>query len=309
MRYLYDNSAANVRNPTQPPAHVLWGQQSKEEMGDFWLQVLTRSASDRDLLNQTFRSKWMATDTIGLEELIRREPSRIALRDDIGLLYMVLNRPAEAAVHFEASMKLQPDSAPAHYNLATAFAESNRLEEAIAQFRRALELRPGYATAHNNLAIAFLRLGRTSEALQSFHDAIRLDGNLIEAHLNAGLISRATGDLAEAATQFRQAVLLKPDWLLAVEVLATLLAAAPDGTVRNPSEAIRLGDRAVELTARRDANALDIAAVAYASAGQFDHAVAMADEGLALSPPPALAAILQQHLLLFKQNQPYISPR
>jgi tetratricopeptide (TPR) repeat protein len=278
-------------------------------MGDFWLQVLTKSASDRDLLNQTFRSKWMATDTIGLEELIRREPSRVALRDDIGLLYMLLNRPADAAVHFDASMKLQPDSAAAHYNLATAYAESNRLDEAIVEFRHAIERRPNYATAHNNLAVALLRLGRTPEALQSFHDAIRLDGNLIEAHLNAGLISRATGDLAEAATQFRQAVLLKSDWLPAVEVLATLLAAAPDATIRNPTEAIRLGDRAVELTARRDANALDIAAVAYASAGQFDRAVVMAEEGLALSPPPALAAILRQHLSLFKQSQPYVSPR
>ncbi len=309
MRYIYDNSAANVRNPTQPPVHVLWGQQSKEEMGDFWLQVLTRNASDRDLLDRTFRSKWMATDAVGLEELIRREPSRVALRDDIGVVYMLLNRPAEAAGHFEASMKLQPDSAPAHYNLATAFAASNRLDDAVAQFQRALELRPAYAMAQNNLAIALLRLGRTSEALQGFHDAIRLDGNLIEAHLNAGLISRATGDLAEAAARFRQAVVLKPDWLSAVELLATLLAAAPDAAVRNPTEAIRLGNRAVELTARRDANALDVAAVAYASAGQFDRAMAMAEEGLALSPPPALADILQEHLLLFKQGRPYVSPR
>ena len=309
MRYIYDNSAANVRNPTQPPVEVLWGQQSKEEMGDFWLHVLTRNASDRDLLDRTFRSKWMATDAVGLKELIRREPSRVALRDDIGVVYMLLNRPAEAAVHFEASMTLQPDSAPAHYNLATAFAASNRLDDAVAQFQRALELRPAYAMAQNNLAIAFLRLGRTPEALQGFHDAIRLDGNLFEAHVNAGLISRATGDLAEAAARFRRAVFLKPDWLPAIELLATLLAAAPDAAVRNPTEAIRLADRAVELTARRDANALDIAAVAYASAGQFDRATAMAEEGLALSPPPALAGVLQVHLLLFRQGRPYTSPR
>lgn len=309
MRYIYDNSAANPRNPAQPPAHVLWGQQSREEMGDFWLQVLTKDARDRETLNQMFLAKWMATDAVGLEELIRRDPSRVALRDDIGVLYLLLSRPADAAVHFEASMKLQPDSAPAHYNFATALAGAGRLDDAVAQYQRALELRPGYALAHNNLAIALLRLGRTQEALQNFREAIRFDPSVIEAHLNAGLISRATGDLAAAATHFRQAVLLNPDWVLAVDSLASLLAAAPDAAIRNPAEAIRLAEHAATLTARRDANALDIVAVAYGSAGQFDRAIAVAEEALALNPPPTIDAILQQHLALFKQGRPYISPR
>src|SRR5262249_48673477 len=42
MRWVYDNSAANVRNPTQPPRRVLWGQRSADEMGDLWIQVLTK---------------------------------------------------------------------------------------------------------------------------------------------------------------------------------------------------------------------------------------------------------------------------
>jgi tetratricopeptide (TPR) repeat protein len=309
MRYIYDNSARNARNPTQPPVRVPWGQQSKEEMGDFWLQVLTKDARDRDTLNQVFLAKWMATDAIGLEELIRRQPSRIALRDDIGVLYMLLDRPAEAAVHFDASLRLQPDSAPAHYNLGTALVGAGRLEEALPYYHRALELRPNYALAHNNLAIVLLRLGRTQEALRHFQDAARFDGNLAEAHLNAGLISRATGDLGEAAARFRRAMSLSPDWVLAVDSLASLLAAAPDASVRNPAEAVRLAERAVELTARHDANALDIAAVAHASAGEYARAIAFIEEALALTPPPAVVAILQQHRELFRQQRPYISPR
>jgi tetratricopeptide (TPR) repeat protein len=309
MRYIYDNSEANPRNPIQPPIRVRWGQQSKEEMGDFWLQVLTENSRDREVLNQMFLAKWMATDAVGLEELIRRDPSRVALRDDIGVLYMLMNRPADAAVHFEATLKLQPGSAPAHYNLATALAGAKRVDEAVAEYRRALELRPGYALAHNNLAVAFLSLGRIQEALQNFRDAIRFDPNLLEAHLNAGLISRGTGDHEEAATHLREAVRMSPDWLLAVESLASLLAASPDAAVRNPTEAIRLADHAASLTARHDANILDVAAVAYASAGQFDRAAAIAQEALALNPPPALAVILQQHLALFKAGMPYLTPR
>jgi tetratricopeptide (TPR) repeat protein len=309
MRYIYDNSAANARNPAQPPVRVPWGQQSREEMGDFWLQVLTKDARDRETLNQAFLAKWMATDAIGLEELIRRQPSRIALRDDIGVLYMLLERPAEAAVHFDASLQLQPNSAPAHYNLATALSSAGRLDDAVVHYRRALELRPSYALAHNNLAVALLRLGQTQDALQHFRDAARFDDNLAEAHLNAGLISRAMGDGVEAAARLRRAVSLTPDWVLAVDSLASLLAASPDAAIRNPGEAVRLAEHAVELTARRDANALDIAAVAHASAGSFDRAIAFSEEALALVPSPAMTAILQQHLSLFKQRRPYISPR
>jgi Flp pilus assembly protein TadD len=309
MHYIYDNSAENPRNPTQPPVRVRWGQQSKEEMGDFWLQVLTKNPKDRDLLNQLFTAKWMATDAIGLEELIRRDPAKIALRDDIGVLYMLLNRPADAAVHFEAAMKLQPFSAASHYNFATALAGANRLDAAIPEYQRALELRPEYALAHNNLAIAYLRLGRTPEALREFVEAIRVDGSLVEAHLNAGIISVATGDFTGAAVRFRSAVALSPDWVLAVTSFASLLAAAPDPAVRNPAEAIRLAEHGAALTSRRDPDVLDIEAIAYASAGQFERAVAVAREALALNPPAALTAILQQHLALFEQDRPYIAAR
>src|SRR4029453_7161572 len=34
MEYTYDNSSTNVRNPELPPARVLWGQRSRDEMGD-----------------------------------------------------------------------------------------------------------------------------------------------------------------------------------------------------------------------------------------------------------------------------------
>ena len=122
MRYRYDNSAANPRNPAVPPVRVPWGQQSREEMGDLWLQVATKTPAERQLLDQTFRAKWMATDAIGLESLIQRDPDRAALRDDIAVLYMELNRPAEAVPHFEAALRLKPGSAPAHFNYGTALA-------------------------------------------------------------------------------------------------------------------------------------------------------------------------------------------
>src|SRR4029079_18097432 len=43
MRFTYDNSGANLRNPVQPPQAVVWGQNTTGEMGDLWLQAGPRS--------------------------------------------------------------------------------------------------------------------------------------------------------------------------------------------------------------------------------------------------------------------------
>ena len=46
MRYHYDNSADNVRNPNNPPQAVQGGNQATDEMGHLWLQVLPVAEGD-----------------------------------------------------------------------------------------------------------------------------------------------------------------------------------------------------------------------------------------------------------------------
>src|SRR5204862_8296066 len=85
MRYTYDNSASNPRNP-QPVARVTWGQRASDEMGDLWVQVLTADGRDLDALNRAFHPKMLAEDLVGCEARIRAEPDDTALRDDAGML-------------------------------------------------------------------------------------------------------------------------------------------------------------------------------------------------------------------------------
>jgi hypothetical protein len=52
MRYVYDNSSSNERNPTHPPVRVTVGNRSTDEMGSLQVQVLVRSARERLLLDE-----------------------------------------------------------------------------------------------------------------------------------------------------------------------------------------------------------------------------------------------------------------
>jgi tetratricopeptide (TPR) repeat protein len=276
-------------------------------MGDLWLQVLTRDDRDLAALVRAFQPKMLAEDIIGYETMIRADPSRVQLHDDVAVLYLELGRAAEAAAHFEAAVALTPESAAAHFNLGTAQTMAGRLEEAIGHYQRALQIRPDYALAHNNLGNVLLRLGQSEEALRHFRDALRLDPSNAEAHYNAGSVLRARGNLAGALGEFRQAVQLKPDSTAVVASLAWLLATAPDAALRNADEAVHYAEHAADLTRRADASALDVLAAAYASAGQFDRAIAAGEHALTRMPDEALAAAIRQRLTLYRQRRAYVS--
>ena len=113
----FTNCGGTAPSPQQPPRRATRGQRTADEMGDLWIQVLTRDNDDRATLSRDFRPKVEAEDVIGYETLIRADPGQARLHDDVAQLYLMLGRPGEAAAHFRSSVSLEPDSAAAHFNL------------------------------------------------------------------------------------------------------------------------------------------------------------------------------------------------
>ena len=209
MEYTYDNSAGNIRNPQQPPARVLWGQRSQDEMGDLWFQLLARTDRDRAILVRDVNRKMSAEDVVGYETLLRGSPDDVDLHDDVALLYLGMNRPADAVRHFAASAALKPQSAVAHYNLGTALAAASRLDEATVALRRALSINPVSSTAYANLGAVVLQQGRIADAVMYLEEATRLDpanlqalNTLSSAYAASGRFERAV-ETADAAPAWR----------------------------------------------------------------------------------------------------------
>jgi tetratricopeptide (TPR) repeat protein len=307
MRYTYDNSADNPRNPNQPPSRVYWGQRSADEMGDLWIQVLTHDDKDLQLLNAQFGPKAMTEDTIGYERWLESEPDSAPLHDTIASLYLALNRPQDAVRHFRAAAHIDPDSAAPHFNLGTALTVAGDYESAVLEYQRALAIRKDYAQAHNNLGSILLQTGSLQDAIGHINEAIRLDPNNAQAHYNAGIATLRQGKQADAVAHLKRAVQLAPDSPAALVDLAWLLAAAPQDSLRDPGLAIRLAERAVSLTNRMDAGALDALAAAQASNEEFDRAVDTADAALALKP--ASPDALMKRRDGYRQRQAFRLPR
>src|SRR4051794_4666273 len=89
----------------------------------------------------------MGRDTKGQDKTVRSDEhnSRGIELADRGWL-------DEAIKEFKKAIDLDPDSAHAHDNLATVYAEKKRYREALAEYLIAIRLEPDSATAHYNLA-------------------------------------------------------------------------------------------------------------------------------------------------------------
>jgi hypothetical protein len=218
MRYTYDNSAENPRNPDQPPKRARWGQRSSDEMGDLWIQVLTRDKGDLDRLVGEFRPKVLAEDIVGYEVEIEKHPADAGLRNDAALLNLELGRAEAAVLQFAAALALKPGAASAHYNLGTALTVARRLDEAAEEYRRALAIDPEYANAHNNLGSVLMQQRKFGYAIREYLDVVRLQPRVPNGFANLASAYAANGEFERAIEAIDRALRLDPAEPLAGEL-------------------------------------------------------------------------------------------
>jgi Tfp pilus assembly protein PilF len=166
MRYHYDNSAANVRNPNQPPRRVQAGNKATDEMAELWLELLPRGTGDRRReleeavirhrldkdpkdfaanlnLGAVLLSRLNAAGAVSaLETAVATEPRRAEARNMLGLALQFVGRTAEGTAEFEAALRLRPDYSAARFNLANAQIKAGKPNEAIANLRQVIAANP-----------------------------------------------------------------------------------------------------------------------------------------------------------------------
>jgi tetratricopeptide (TPR) repeat protein len=305
MRFVYDNSAANPRNPHQPPARVVWGQNTTDEMGDLWLQLVPRSNADLPVLSADVERKRAREDLAAYTKLLKQDPDNPLRHDAVGLLYLQGGRGPEAVAEFRASLALNPESAPTAYNLGLALSLIRQYQQAAAAFREAIRLAPDYAEAHNNLGAMLHTFGQLDEAAVQYRLAATLRPDNAEAENNLGRVLLQQRKASEAIGHFERAIDLNPNLASALSGLAWIRATSPP-PARNGAEAVRLAERADQLTGHQDASVLDALAAAYASAGAFDRAVTTARAAVAAAGPaglPELEAEIRTRITLYEQKE------
>lgn len=174
--------------------------------------------------------------------------------------------------------------------------------------------RPLIASVSQPLQADPERVSLWTDDFASIYPILRSDPELKEApnpaqeQISAALAFTQRGDFAEAAARYRQALDVNPDQLEALNNLAWLLASCRESTVRNGAEAVRLAERACELTEYRRTPVIGTLAAAYAEAGRFPEAIATAEKAAALAQATGDEVLLlknRQLLELYRAGKPY----
>lgn len=202
MRFTYDNSADNIRNPNQPPKRVMAGNRASDEMAHLWLQILPKESSGSDdprvaiqealarhhiqnnpgdfeahyNLGSILQMKGDASGAIEqFGEAVRIDPNDPAVNNALGAVLLASGRTAEAIPHFNTALLERKDYFDAQYNLGIALAASGDFAGALAQFRAAVRLRPQDANAEANLGSALAETGNLRDARLHFERALQID--------------------------------------------------------------------------------------------------------------------------------------
>ncbi len=216
------------------------------------------------------------------------------------------------ALNAYASYWIRGETYATHYVRGYDYSQNNRYEDAIKEFSAALKLEPDDAQACFNIGNVLAKQGKLAAAIGYFERALQLQPDFAKAHCNLGNALTAAGKPAEAIEHFERALQLQPDDAGTLNNLAWLLAAGSEDRLRNGTEAVRLADRACELTQYQEPMFIATLAVAYAEAGRFDDAVTTAQKASTLAGRQGETNLQQQTqglLQLFRAHTPYRQTR
>ena len=206
---------------------------------------------------------------------------------------------ASAERLYRTTIARNPGCWMVYNNLANVLTREGRLDEALVHYQQAVTLRPHYVEAHSSLSNALLGRGHVNEAVQHAKAALAVDPDNADAHNNLGNALRQNGDVRRALEHYERAYAANSQHIYFQNNLASMLATAPESTLRNPHRALELAQRAADTTAGNDPIILHTLAAALAQNGRLIEARKTAQRGLEIASNQRREAIvkaLQQQL-------------
>jgi tetratricopeptide (TPR) repeat protein len=306
--------AVTADNPTACDnlAAYLWEHGRPREARQYWERTLKVRPSDVYalggivvLLIQDGRYDEAAGQA---EQALRWHPDSDALHNALAEIRMRQGRREEALRHLQTAHGLQPENTNVLHNLARFYLSQEKLDAAAECCVEVLRLKPDDLGACNDLAGVRMRQRRFEEAEGLLRRSARLQPGDPVTGNNLATVEAMQGKYREAIAEWAAVFDQNPQNPAALNALAWAFATSPDASVRDGKKATALAEQAVKLSRRREPNALDTLAAAYAEAGRFPDAVRAAEEGLTLARrqgDKTTEAELRGRLELYRRGTPF----
>jgi tetratricopeptide (TPR) repeat protein len=279
----------------------------------------------RDTLKKNPDS-WLANNNYGeilhkrgqIDQAIEHYRTALRVKPDywqthfgMGTAMFQLRQFDNAISHFQKALEnsniiSNTNKSIAYNKLGIALLKKGKLDDSITNLRKALLFNPASAETRYNLALALIQQGKMNEAESHYHEAMRIKPNYATAHENIGDVYLVRGKIEEAIACWNRVFELDPGRADIINDIAWLRATHERDEFRDPEEALRLAQRACELTGYGRPNFLDTLAAAYAAAGKFPEAIETAKKAInlaRLADRKQLANEIQTHLQLYERER------
>ncbi|MBI5705474.1 MAG: tetratricopeptide repeat protein [Armatimonadetes bacterium] len=214
----------------------------------------------------------------GLQRELRENPT-CAGWINLGILHEIGDDMGEAIRAFQQAVRLEPQSALAHQNLAIALKKIGNLPRAAEEARIAVRFAPHWPWAHMELSDILLASGDLAGALVATRNGKRLlPGAGLVLHGEAKILQRM-GRIPEALQVVHLATEIDPYHVNPWQFLTQYYYQARDGL----KDAEIYGRRAIEVNPN-DGNSRQVLAGALHRTGRTNEALEQVEEGLRREP-------------------------
>jgi protein O-mannosyl-transferase len=211
-----------------------------------------------------------------LKDALADKPQSAEYQLGMAALFIRQGNLAEAEPVYQATLASHPTSPVAQKSFGDFLTLAGRYAEAESHHAAAVKLKPGDALFRRAYAKTLRNLGKLSEAIVQLEAAARLGLVNSEAAAELAELYSVQGQSAKAVVWYQKAIENAPKSISALNNLAWILATDPNDEVRDGKHAVELAERACQLTEWKKAVLMGTLAAAYAEAGRFPDAVAMA---------------------------------
>jgi tetratricopeptide (TPR) repeat protein len=171
---------------------------------------------------------------------VASNPNNAEALANLGISLANLGRTEEAQKNLIESLRLDDDSAVAHFSLGVVYDRQGEDAAAIAQYRSAIERDPNNIQAAVYLGDAIMRSGSSREAAQWYRQALSKQPRSTRIALSLAFALIKGADHAEARKVLETALSQQPQSAEVINALARLLATAPPAEVRDGPRALTM---------------------------------------------------------------------
>ncbi|MHC4738665.1 MAG: tetratricopeptide repeat protein [Planctomycetota bacterium] len=154
---------------------------------------------------------WRNSFTL-FEHTLKVTKNNFTMHYNYGYMLSTQGRFADAVMHFDKALQINPQYHDAYNNKGLALLELGEIDKAIECFNEVLKLKPDFHRAHNNLGMAFYRMGKTDLAIEQWLESVRLSPDDDTSHFNLGMEFIKQDKIDKAIEHFNRVVEIRPYW-------------------------------------------------------------------------------------------------